>query len=178
MARCAFAPSQDVRLLRFTTIGVHFWRSKASPAALQGALSVMHGAKEWDNHFRWAACIVASLDGEAVESSLGTRCGPTVGPLQGERVSDSASRCRADAHCAATLGRYLRGGSVSWCSPAFNQPRRGRARRGTSTNVSQVCNATFPPMVEWQRGKHTGLSSFSARRRSGRASVSTRWRES
>jgi len=156
---------------------VHFWRAAASAAALQGTLSVMHGAKQWDNHFRWAACIVASLDGEAVESSLGTRCGPTVGPLKDKRVSDSASRCRGDAHCAATLGRYLRGGSVSWCSTAFNGPRRGRARRGTSTNVSQICNANFLPMMEGQRGERTGPSSFSARRRNGRASISNRRRK-
>lgn len=170
LSRCPASPL-------YTTIGVHFWRAAASAAALQGTLSVMHGAKQWDNHFRWAACIVASLDGEAVESSLGTRCGPTVGPLKDKRVSDSASRCRGDAHCAATLGRYLRGGSVSWCSTAFNGPRRGRARRGTSTNVSQICNANFLPMMEGQRGERTGPSSFSARRRNGRASISNRRRK-
>jgi hypothetical protein len=41
---------------------VHFWRTRTSEQALTNRLAVLHGAKQWDSHFRWAACPTRTAD--------------------------------------------------------------------------------------------------------------------
>ena len=40
-----------------STARVHFWRLRASGAALRSSLAVMHHAETWREHFGWALCI-------------------------------------------------------------------------------------------------------------------------
>ena len=71
-----------------STARVHFWRSRSSEKFLRaGNLVIMHGAKDWADHFAWAACVVRELPSGMLERSRG---------LTGERRVTSPTCCRRD----------------------------------------------------------------------------------
>ena len=118
-----------------STARMHFWRTRATARALADSLAIMHGAKEWEPHFRWAACTLARTNGRT-ERSRATKCGP-----QGEGHRSLRQLCAGRPQCAAVLGRYW-GGNISWCQGDF--AGAPRVRPSLVALDPAICNASAP----------------------------------
>jgi len=134
-----------------STERVHFWRGSGTPRALQANLELMHGAKLWEEHFKWAACEIALIDSRrTVQHSIDIHCGRGHNGFVGRRVEGLAA-CRNETGCAAHFRRYFAGGEVTWCSHAMAEPRRQLLPVGFTD--TRICNASAPP-VRWQPTPH------------------------
>lgn len=112
---------------------VHFRRTRTTERALGSSLSIMHGAKDWETHFRFAACTIAKLPSTNKELSRGTRC---------EQANVAIQRaCGGGEVCTTALGRYWEPNVTTWCHTDLGKTRR---RSSTLRLDSSVCNASAP----------------------------------
>jgi hypothetical protein len=119
---------------------MHFWRTRTTARALADSLAILHGAKEWEPHFRWAACTLSQTNGRA-ESSRSTKCGSQAGGH--EALRQLCARRAAQEGCAAAgLERYTRAGNITWCKADFAGALR--TRPSLVALDPAICNASAP----------------------------------
>ena len=159
---------------------VHFWRTRATEEALSRAISILHGAKDWETHAAFAACAISRVPPGRKERSRPHRCRrgheelrdmcrqallPAVGGLtRGGKPSATAAPA-APPRCPPQYGRYW-GPNVTWCTADPHAPKR---MRPATANVSRdFCRrrAALPPrcpyivpkkLLQGQRERQGGL---------------------
>ena len=114
---------------------IHFWRTRGTQDALHHGLSMLHGAKNWTEHFAWAACALSALPTSANLSSRGHVCYQGYPPLK-RACANARGGC--PAHYEPITSEHR-----TWCS-ASEDLRHGRWRPAGVTVAKAICNETPP----------------------------------
>ena len=126
-----------------STARVHFWRSRSSEKFLRaGNLVIMHGAKDWADHFAWAACVVRELPSGMLERSRGHTCTANNVGLDFEcrRTEDTWRACAQAGLLARVAGSADRAAARVGVagSPHPAQGPRQKAHREVATRNASV----------------------------------------
>ena len=132
---------------------VHFWRTRATEQALHNGLSILHAAKNWSDHFAWAACEVSRLHARGNLTSRGHRC--YRGYPQLSHACHSSGRC--PPHFDPILSQ-----SRTWCSADLTFSRL-RRRPPLARVESSICESR-PPSCDYVLERQAGLKALSGRR--------------
>ena len=148
---------------------VHFWKTRTTADALGKGLSIMHAAKNWTDHFSWAACVLSGLNSApgrraANLTSRGHHCTKGFPPLA--RACKDSRRC--PSHYDPILGQHR-----TWCS-ASESPQHARRRPPLVAIPPSVCSSAAP-VCNYVVERRTGVGE-AEEPRSGKAGRAVRRR--